>query len=457
MKTFFKPIAALVAAGLLLVGLASCTNLFGVYDNPLDSKYVAASASPSPSPSNSPNTGSVNFNLAATLNGTNWISFIISDSGNILYTGGGGGTGANSGSYLFSSNDNGSSWQKKGKPNIPNSGNQYYAFSSNFRDLIVSGSSLVALAEGDTCNIVKSGDGGMTWTNLVTYSGIYNNASHFLQFVDLGNGILLTTSNADGQRAQSYRSIDGGMTWSILQAGGTYQYISYSNVGAGKVNGSLRTKYTPTSSVLVHSDDSGSTWKSTLTYSASDSYSDNGPLETLYHTVLGKDGTILRSLGKKLYLSSDNGATWQNTPLLSTSNYIVKFADFGNGNILLVTFDSTNRTSPGQMYKSADFGATWQEVSQFNSAIRLGEVSTLIKNNGIAIIDSQTAYFGTSKKELYVTHDAGSTWSVVKTFPREIRKVLFFSASSSYLLLTLEDDPYGTNLAPIEIYKSSGY
>lgn len=246
--------------------------------------------------------------------------------------------------------------------------------------------------------LVRTNDGGITWYDLTppevteTGYGVYTfalDASHFwMQFPDFenypNNGTL-------------YRTTDGGFTWSSAATsfgGGDFQFLDPNN---GWVLADLGVATGSNAVAVFQTTDGGATWAQRFT---------NDP-------NLANAGDSLPLGGLKAGLAPLNMQTaW----------------------IYGVTY------APGipYLFRTDDGGASWNEVSlplppgveNSELGIDQGQMKFVSSTNGfIAMRITGEAY----QLAIYVTNDAGSTWTLTPTLIPEGGSADFLSAEEAVI------------------------
>lgn len=157
-------------------------------------------------------------------------------------------------------------------------------------------------AVGQSGNIVKSTDGGLTWTSLVSPFG--TTIIYSMHVFDVNNLIAV------GGSGKGYRSTDGGATWTALSLGtGSLYYVSFVDKNLGLICGS--------SGVLYKSTDGGASWNLLTT----------GSTSTLYAARFQdqKIGWFAGS-GGSIYYTTDAGATWTKVKTFLSSSTVYDIA-----------------------------------------------------------------------------------------------------------------------------------
>ncbi len=201
-----------------------------------------------------------------------------------------------------------SSWTQLAVNNIvvdPNNSNTIYVARGDFHGFIFG-----------SYGIMKSTDGGQTWTEIAINSLGKVGVNHVM--IDPANSQILIAGTGDYSTGTGnlFRSTDGGSTWTKLSVGGQY-YVwptiassvpSSGNVRFYAVAGGYATNNT-INTRLYKSDDHGATWQA-LASPVTISGAYNIAYEVATSPTNSKAVYVLDSENTALYTSGDQGATW---------------------------------------------------------------------------------------------------------------------------------------------------
>ncbi len=195
-----------------------------------------------------------------------------------------------------------------------------------------------------------------------------------------------------------FRTFDFGAHWGIRafpdNVGGTYLY--------GNINKVLIIPGTEGKSVFIASDDNkifrtsddGENWQLVFSLEAFD-----GHFETL--SFLDEDGTTIGAMNKNIYVSHDQGTTWD-TILLPDDSFVKKGFFLDEQNWWAADF----KTNSAVLYKTTDGGQSWtQATSQTFSFVR--KIHFFNAQEGLLADNSG----------LHRTNDGGATWNLISTAP----------------------------------------
>ena len=293
--------------------------------------------------------------------------------------------------------------------------------------------------------IVRTNDGGITWYNVtppnVSQAGYYlsafvlDNEHVWIQVPDMTN-----YPNA----GTLYRTSDAGVTWTFVTtpfSGADMTFLDnnngwvFSDLGAGAGSQAV---------AVYQTTDGGTTWTQTYTNdpnqpTAKDSLPLGGiksgltPLNMKTAWVSGvvySDGTVY------LYRTDDGGANWSQVTSLSlppvAQNTQISFdpVHFVTAQDAFVTVHIPSDQTQMAVFVSNDAGNTWSFTP------------TLIPEGGSADFLSATEAVIYNGKQFYVTHDAARTWSVVPSDPAfsDTFAMMDFVNTSTGWVITLDSN-----------------
>jgi photosystem II stability/assembly factor-like uncharacterized protein len=136
-----------------------------------------------------------------------------------------------------------------------------------------------------------------------------------------------------------------------------------------------------------------------------------------------------------IYKSTDGGATWKNTLYVDDKTGAVELSmDANNPRILYAAMWEHGRRpwqvisgGPGSgLYKSTDGGDTWQKMTE-GLPTKMGKMSIAVSRSNpekvYALIESDS---NEDERGLYVSTDAGKSWSQVTDEPRLIQRAWYY-------------------------------
>ena len=267
---------------------------------------------------------------------------------------------------------------------------------------IIGDAAVEGWAVGATGSIIKSLDGGNTWS----HSAPTEVALRGLYFLDgnngwaAGGGLVLHTTDggatysttptgaslnslhfltsstgvAVGDAGTVLRTTDGGATWNSQRPTAADLNAVYFVGSTGWIVGD---------GVVLKSVDSGATWTSTFPTGA--------VLNGVYFQnaskgwAVGTLGTILRT--------TDGGTTWTNSNPVSVSLYSVRFADADTGWVV---------GSAGAILKTTNGGGSWTEQHPVSADLK-----------GVHFIDSSAGWAVGLGGTVLRTTDGGTNWTQV--------------------------------------------
>jgi len=285
---------------------------------------------------------------------------------------------------------------------------------------------------GNGGTVMKSADGGITWTILNTGTTKNLRQADFLQ-----NGLTVyAVGYAQGAGSSIIKTTDGGINWQNLNINQIYYLssVDFIDEQIGFVGGSIGSE----SNFIFKTIDGGFNW------SQSDSLDEaiiaiKFPSDNLIGFASGHNYS---SGNNSIYKTTDGGTSWvpKSIPVLSLFGDIKSFYFVSNQ----IGYAAGNRT----ILKTTDFGETWFSVytgtgsfksicfpenettgyvvGDFNTALKTNDGSnswqTLNTNvsgthfyNSVAFINNQSGYIVGTHGIILKTTDGGANWLNLRT------------------------------------------
>lgn len=226
------------------------------------------------------------------------------------------------------------------------------------------------LACGESGTIIKTSNGGETWSVLASPDSL----NFFdIKFSSAQNGIVV------GEKGMIYHTSNLGETWTkidtkIIEA---FFRIVFIDDKLGFISGS--------NGVMLKTTDGGKNWKvvrtptSSLLYAVTFTGANTG-------FAVGWNGTVIKS--------TNRGDTWINIP--SFTDKYMKDIHFVNKNKGFVC------AAGGEIFTTLDGGENWKKI----------ETSTVSGLVSINFISESRGYITSNKGEILETADGGKTWNV---------------------------------------------
>lgn len=252
---------------------------------------------------------------------------------------------------------------------------------------------------GTEAGVLKSTDGGASWSWKTQGILYYVNSI----VVDPNNSSVIYAVGGFG--SVLYKSIDQGEAW---------QYVPLPIDPGGAPDTKIHTVLIdPTNSSIIYvavedihygtgglykSVDAGVSWQKIF-----GEYP--GTVRTIDVNFLpGDTNTLYLIAHDALYISNDSGSTWSTSlplPVPQASDL-----QFINNDLLLGITGSTQHDDEGGLYKSLDIGQTWAVSQHGITAVRIRSVVHDPQN-------PQIIYAGSEKGVVYKSQNSGTTWQQI--------------------------------------------
>ena len=269
-----------------------------------------------------------------------------------------------------------------------------------------------------TGGVWKSTDGGVSWVAKTDAQCSLAMGSVVLDPVN--PSIVYAGTGEQNFSADSFygcgvlRSSDGGNTWTRLgggifstaTGGATISRVIVDPSGAGTLTASK--VFAATSFGLYRSADSGQTWTNTLNGIITDLAIDPVNSNTLYAAV----GSIFGAAENGVYKSVDNGVTWTKLaggfPAANVGRVVLSVAPSASSTIYAAAQNSTNFQLLG-IFKSTDSGATWAQLTATGASC--GNQCWYDIHVTASPASANTVFFG--GVNFYKSTDGGATFNVI--------------------------------------------
>jgi photosystem II stability/assembly factor-like uncharacterized protein len=263
--------------------------------------------------------------------------------------------------------------------------------------------------------VVRTDDGGVTWYD-VSPSGVdaLGYAATF-DFLDADHGWVALADSTDPFTGTLYRTTDGGTTWSssiIPFGGGDLQFLDADN---GWVMASLGAGAGSMGVAIFQTADGGETWTQSYTNDPNKpNAGDSLPLGGLKDGLTALDmrtawvGGVVYAPGTiYLYQTTDGGHTWGQSAVTVPVGYEqAEFETIGPKfvtpkDVYLPVHVSSQNGVVLAIYVSHNAGSSWSLTP------------TMIPQGGSMDFVSATDGFVWNNTAFYVTHDGAKTWTIV--------------------------------------------
>ncbi len=296
--------------------------------------------------------------------------------------------------------------------------------------------SSVGYACGDNSLILKTTDGGSTWTTLsLTVEGI---SLTQVQFVSESTGFLL-----DKIHFTLYRTINGGVTWTSFLSDGSggfftsFQmldeddgWVSTADGTVIKITGGapsfVRVMWGLAIDVIrfFNANDGIATRSGQVKYSTNGGNSWDSTLSAFDFTANSIQFSSAQKItavgpGEAIAISTDAGRNWIR---LTLDNRILNTVSFIDGSYGLINGDY------GVQYSTANGGETWNKTSSLATEQQL---------NSVQFTDENTGYAAGYSGKILKTTDGGINWTLQTSGITEtIFKLYFTSSTTGYAVST---------------------
>jgi len=304
---------------------------------------------------------------------------------------------ANGGAELYRSTDYGEHWERISMPRVDTASYQEYlwiGYSGTFYKIV---SYLENFSV--TRKLYRSLDDGATWT-------LINSSLAIITLTETVTGVLIGVAPG----GPIYRSINGGATWQVVHSPLTISYYTTTtSFPDGKILltdlGGLADFYFSTNNGLTWAERSSPVFFGT--------------------PYLVSSGTLfsIPSIGSTtMHRSTDGGATWNEVAIaFATDERPQSIMDMSNGDLLL--------SSDYSLYISHDDGVSWQPMPDFPEQPTGFPLIRPLPNGDL---------FGARRGSLFRSSDAGATWyfSAFGIRQADTRQLAFGTTDSILLAVT---------------------
>lgn len=248
--------------------------------------------------------------------------------------------------------------------------------------------------------LLHSSDGGASWdTAFQTIEQYFNR----VQFVDDNIGFL---SGKGGNFF--YRSSDGGENWNLISVDPGIEdlylhslYFITSDIGLFAGETGNNTNWSP---IILRTIDGGQSWYQVFT----DPYAGDGK----FFFINPDTGFAISQVpwySNSILKTTDSGESWE---LISDDLGFWSFEGLcmnNEGNGIIVG-------DWGQIYRSSDFGSSWEEVS-VNAHIRFNTSKAFITGDSSILVSLIGGTGGVTDFKVIESFDRGATWVQNTTYP----------------------------------------
>lgn len=282
--------------------------------------------------------------------------------------------------------------------------------------------SSIALTEDDDVitasmdvGIIKYPSGTATATSLLPNSPDYNiyklSAGHFWNVISDGTRIIATNSPWDSSHNQIVISEDSGANWQIVDDGLPGNYSTDNTIWEkGYAKALIQDSNQPQRFLLgidghglFTSLDGGYSWKASETSPPSVKIYNGLALNPVNNTIYW--GTV----DNGIYLSTDNGKTWQQDGLHNASIFDISASPDGN----IFAGVAGSLTNGAALYIKENNATDWRLLKQFPSKGAIDAITLDPKNNDVIVIGINSWNYQNTGC-IYISKDAGKSWRLIE-------------------------------------------
>ncbi len=235
-------------------------------------------------------------------------------------------------------------------------------------------------------NIVRTTDGGSTWTKATPTGATSNTVMLAVHFLDTNTGWVATTDQQQPQgmpmAVALYRTRDGGQTWSSTTVPFSYSFVTPyplvsldfldANRGWMTIYGPARMSTTP--GQLFSTTDGGATWTQTATTAGGGLGAGQIPFGGSIYFHDASTGWLVGSMAdnsaQHLYITHDGGLDWQEQVLavadavqspsrIHIPSVPVFFSDTQGVIIAVLIHDNQQLPTSAVVFATSDAGKSW--------------------------------------------------------------------------------------------------
>ncbi len=224
--------------------------------------------------------------------------------------------------------------------------------------------------------VIKTSDGGDTWTTLLGGSGNTLDGIEAIAFTSADTGFIAGWNNYFA------KTTDGGTSWTTMTVGSGNWYFHDLDFWDAN-NGIAVVTLSAGSDAIYVTSDGGDTWTTATGISQN------------VQDVAYADASTLYAVGgdEKISKSTDGGLTWSQI-YSGTPTYYFFGVDF-IGDFGVVGGED------GKMFSTTDGGNNWSSYSTGYENL-----------SGVHVFNSDSAYIGGTDENIYKTTDSGSNWTM---------------------------------------------